>query len=77
MAAVKIVVLPNPFMLDWGNWRDTVTGYNPGLINVIDPDTDYPEFAERFCQVVPEAPRPDVFPAWQDWAAATKHALQV
>lgn len=75
--SIEIVLLPNPFTMDWQPWADTVAGYNPGLATEVDPAAPWQEFAQRFSEAVPTAPSPDLFTAWQDWAAAVKLALQV
>ena len=75
--AVQIVLLPDPYVLDWQPWADTVVGYNPGLIEEVNPDADWPDFAQRFCQAVPGAPEPDGHATWRSWALALKQALAV
>lgn len=74
---VEIVLLPDPFTLDWSGWAETVAGYNPGLASEVDLDGEWRAFAQDFCQAVPTAPDPELFEAWQDWALAVKLALQV
>lgn len=75
--AVEIVLLPDPYQMDWQPWADTVAGYNPGLIEEVNPDDPWEEFARRFCQAVPAAPQPGGHEYWQSWALACKQALQV
>lgn len=75
--AVQIVALPNAYTMDWRQWSDFVTGYNPGLREHVDPDEDWQHYAVRLREVVPEAPTPDGFVAWQDWATALKLVLQL
>jgi hypothetical protein len=77
MAGVQIVAIPNPFMLDWANWAAFVVGYNPGLLDKVDPHDDWRTFALRLCEVVPEAPQATTFADWQDWARALKLVLQL
>lgn len=75
--AIEIVLLPNPYTMDWQPWADTVAGYNPGLLELVNPDADWKDFAQRFCEAVPEAPQPDGHEFWQSWALALKQALAV
>lgn len=77
MADVEIVTLPNPYVMDWKNWADFVVGYNPGLISRLDPEVEWREFARRFVEAVPQAPSPDTFESWRDWAASLKQVLQL
>lgn len=74
---VEIVLLPDPFTMDWQGWADTVAGYNPGLLNEVDPDAEWRDFAERFCEAVPQAPMPDLFEDWRSWASSLKLSLAV
>jgi hypothetical protein len=74
---VEIVVIPDPNYIDWQGWADTVAGYNPGVLQAVDPELSWRDFAHQFCQVVEAAPHHDLFTDWQDWAAAVKLALQV
>lgn len=74
---ITIVMLPNPYTMPWQAWADTVVGYNPGLEEWVDPDEPWDQFAQRFCQAVPNTPRSDGFTDWRDWAAAAKSALAV
>jgi hypothetical protein len=73
---VEIVLLPDPYTMDWQPWAETVAGYNPGLASEVSPDDPWEEFAQRFCEAVPTAPQPGLFDTWQDWAAALKLALK-
>ena len=75
--AVQIVLLPDPYTMDWQPWADTVAGYNPGLIDHVDPTEGWQEYARRLCEAVPEAPQPDAHAFWQSWALALKMTLQV
>lgn len=68
----KLVVLPDPYRLTWRQWSDTVVGYNPGLRDMNDSDSDWIEFARRLCEALPDAPRPMGHDTWQDWAASLK-----
>lgn len=77
MSDVQIVSLPNPYMMDWPNWAAFVVGYNPGLMDKVDPDIDWQVFAQRLRETVPEAPGPETFQSWQDWAVALKLVLQL
>lgn len=75
--AVEIVAIPNPYMLDWQGWADFVTGYNPGLVDTVDPSEPWQEFARRLHEAVPDAPAPEQFADWRDWAAALKLVLHL
>lgn len=75
--SIQIVILPNPYTMDWQPWADTVAGYNPGLAEQVDVDAPWQDFAQRFCEAVPEAPQPGGHEFWQSWALAAKQALQV
>jgi len=77
MTVPPITVLPDPFTMDWKPWAEVVAGYNASLSGQVDPDDPWPEFARRLCVIVPQAPQPDAFAEWQDWAAATKLVLGV
>jgi len=74
---VSIRDLPNPDGLVWAEWADFVVGFNPGLRSQVDVDDDWRDFAQRFCETVPQAPEPDLFVEWKEWASALKLALQV
>lgn len=66
--------LPNPYGLDWQTWADTVVGFNDTIRSVVDPDLPWQEFAVRLAEFEPNSPQPDLFDAWEDWAAALKLA---
>lgn len=70
------MVIPDPRGVPWQQWADTVVGFNALLRNRIDPDSDWREFGETFCQYVPSVPYPEDFETWQEWAIAVKYALQ-
>ena len=75
MSTPKVVLLPDPYTMDWRGWADVVAGYNPALSGEVDPNEPWRQFAARMCQALPGAPMPDRFGAWQDWAAAVRLAL--
>lgn len=77
MAIPRIVLLPDPRFMEWKPWVDTVTGYNAGLFSEADENMEWHEFGDAFCRRFPQAPTPEGFEAWQDWAIAVKLALQV
>lgn len=73
----KLVVLPNPLSLTWRMWADTVVGYNPGLREMEDPGLEWVEFANRLCEALPDAPRPEGHETWESWASALKLAFHL
>lgn len=68
--------IPNPYFIPWRDWVDTLVGFNPDLYSTVDPNETWRTFAQRLCERVPEAPQPDLFRTWQEWAAGLKEALQ-
>jgi hypothetical protein len=74
---VEIVLLPDPSMMTWKDWVDTVAGFNPELLDWTNPNNDWIPFARQLCEAVTAAPQPDLFRSWQDWALALKQALQI
>jgi hypothetical protein len=72
MPALNLDVIPDPQGLTWGDWSDTLVGYNPDLRAVVDPTEDWQEFARRFNEAAHDAPMPIGFSSWQDWAVAVK-----
>jgi len=77
MSVPPITILPDPFTMDWPGWAEVVAGYNPKLSGQVNPDDPWPDFARHLCLIIPEAPQPDAYAAWQDWAVAVKQALGV
>jgi len=75
--SVEIILLPDPYTMDWPQWADTVAGYNPELVEWVDPDDSWQDFARRFAEAVQEAPKPEGHSDWQSWALALKQVLQV
>ena len=69
-------LFPNPQELSWDRWAEAAVGFNSTLVNQISASMPWADFAERLGLVVPEAPRPDVFGTWQEWAEALKQATQ-
>lgn len=70
-------VLPDPVGMTWERWIATVTGFNPYLQSLVPTTDPWKDFAQRFCEVVPQAPQPTLFSTWQDWARAVKWCLGV
>jgi hypothetical protein len=68
--------LPDPRLIDWETWVDTVVGSNPGAIRIIDTgemdDEGQPlgwrEVADRLALLEPNTPRHDSFKSWREWA---------
>ena len=75
MSTPGITLWPDPSYMDWKPWAEVVSGYNPALVGVCDPEEGWEEFAERICTTLPQVPRPTGFPDWRDWASAAKLVL--
>lgn len=68
--------IPNPEGLLWGDWADTVVGFNPDIRVRVDPNEGWRQFAERVTLPLPKTPRHDGFEDWREWARAFKLAVQ-
>lgn len=73
MAAVYVI--PNPQGLTWGLWAATTVGYNPTFGQYLHPNMDWKDFGRKVAYLVPQAPRPDLFETWQQWASELKLVL--
>ena len=67
--------LPDPFGLSWHQWATTAAGFNPSFGQYVNPDLDWPKYANSLTYLLPMTPRPDMFATWQDWAKALKLAV--
>jgi hypothetical protein len=72
---VQLRVVPQPVLIGWRDWVDSVVGYNPGLIMQVSPDLSWQEFANRLAQVVPQTPDHRMFEDWRAWVEALRRAV--
>lgn len=76
MADIRLV-LPNPYPLEWYDWRDTVIGINPVLAGTSNLDAlEWQEFADRLSQFI-DAPYGEDFETWQEWVLALRSSLSL
>jgi len=64
--------LPIPYGIDWDRWVGSVIGLNPSLNNSVPYSQNWRDFANRLIQVGFNAPRPDTFTDWREWASRLK-----
>lgn len=76
MAYPRLQVLPNPTLMEFREWADTVVGYNAGLNTELSGDMDWREFADRFALMYPAAPLAESFDDWQSWVDRVRLSLQ-
>jgi len=66
--------IPNPYAVNWRDFVDTLVGFNPTLSPNISPDESWRDVAQRLIEFAQDAPSPEPFADWREWAAALKQA---
>lgn len=77
MAYAQLQVVPNPSIMEFRDWADTVIGYNAGLHTQLSGDMEWRDFADRLSLLYPAAPRGESFLEWRGWADALRMSLQL
>jgi hypothetical protein len=67
--------VPNPAGMEWGDWRDTVMGFNREIRGVVDQNDDWRSFADHLSRLVSTTPDHEYFESWQSWADALRNAI--
>jgi len=67
--------IPDPRLIDWMTWLDTLIAYNTRAsrlmeigTSVDDRDTGWRDIADRLALLEPNTPRHESFSDWREWA---------